>query len=233
MRRMLSRFRLSPAFPISLIALFVALGGVGYAAATIGTKDLKNNAVTSKKIKNHTIKKKDLKFNPTGPAGPQGPAGPAGASTTISGDVFQTDRLGSIDTRSGSLADPVNNPPASLVLAASDGFAWVLLCPATGAGPITNNASVLAVVNVSGGDDSHAQSGSILDNNFDEGTADTFVFDFVNGNNLMQQSAPTLIYGTAGDGSTQEGMGGVLNNPAGGQFAGDPDCVGSVNLLAG
>ena len=62
MRSRFSRFRLSPAFPISLMALFVALGGIGYAAATVGTGDLKNGAVTSKKIKNGTIKKKDLGF---------------------------------------------------------------------------------------------------------------------------------------------------------------------------
>jgi hypothetical protein len=78
MRSRFSRFRLSPAFPISLIALFVALGGIAGAAATIGTGDIKNNAVTTKKIKNGTIKKKDLSFDPTGAQGPAGPAGPRG-----------------------------------------------------------------------------------------------------------------------------------------------------------
>lgn len=42
----------SPAFVLSLLALFVALGGTTYAAATlpknsVGTKQLKKNAVTS------------------------------------------------------------------------------------------------------------------------------------------------------------------------------------------
>jgi hypothetical protein len=41
-----------------------------------------------------------------------------------------------------------------------------------------------------------------------------------------------LIYGTQGAGSTQAGFGGVLNNPRTGEFANDPTCVGSVNLLA-
>jgi hypothetical protein len=45
----------SPAFVISLVALFVALGGTTYAATSlpknsVGTKQIKNNAVTSKKI---------------------------------------------------------------------------------------------------------------------------------------------------------------------------------------
>jgi len=43
------------------LALVVALGGTGYAAATIGTKDIKNNAVTSAKIKNKGVLTKDLK----------------------------------------------------------------------------------------------------------------------------------------------------------------------------
>ncbi len=46
---------LHPATIIASIALFVALGGVTYAAATIGTKQLKNGAVTRAKIKNRAV----------------------------------------------------------------------------------------------------------------------------------------------------------------------------------
>lgn len=54
---MRSRLRASPSLVIAVIALFVALGG-GYAigAGFIGTGDLKNQAVTNKKIKKKTIK---------------------------------------------------------------------------------------------------------------------------------------------------------------------------------
>ncbi len=45
------------------LALVVALGGTGYAAATIGTGDIKNNAVTSAKIKNKNVKATDLRGN--------------------------------------------------------------------------------------------------------------------------------------------------------------------------
>jgi hypothetical protein len=45
------------------LALVVALGGTGYAATTIGTKDLKNNAVTSAKIKDGNVKGGDLNEN--------------------------------------------------------------------------------------------------------------------------------------------------------------------------
>jgi hypothetical protein len=41
-----------------------------------------------------------------------------------------------------------------------------------------------------------------------------------------------LIYGTRGDGTTQAGFGGVLNNPTNGEFANNPTCVGSLNMLA-
>ncbi len=50
----------SPAFVISLIALFVALGGTTYAATSlpknsVGTKQIKKNAVTGVKIKNGAV----------------------------------------------------------------------------------------------------------------------------------------------------------------------------------
>lgn len=44
------RFRPTPALIVAMIALFVALGGVGYAAHQIGTKNIQNNAITTKKI---------------------------------------------------------------------------------------------------------------------------------------------------------------------------------------
>lgn len=47
--------RPSPALAISLIALFVALGGTGYAAVTINGKNLKNKSVAGKKLKNKTV----------------------------------------------------------------------------------------------------------------------------------------------------------------------------------
>jgi len=60
----------SPALVISLIALFVALGGTSYAAIasvprnSIGSKQLKKNAVTGVKIKNGAVTKS--KINTTG-----------------------------------------------------------------------------------------------------------------------------------------------------------------------
>jgi hypothetical protein len=47
--------RISPASPIALIALFVALGGISYAAGTVGTSDLQNGAVTKKKLHRNAV----------------------------------------------------------------------------------------------------------------------------------------------------------------------------------
>src|SRR3954447_24257382 len=62
----LSRYRPSPAMIVALISLFVALGGVGYAAATIGSSQIKNNSVRGKDIRNRTITRKDVKKNTLG-----------------------------------------------------------------------------------------------------------------------------------------------------------------------
>ena len=58
-----SNRRPSPALVISMIALFVALGGTGYAATQINGKTLKNNSVTGKKLKNKTVTGAKVKPN--------------------------------------------------------------------------------------------------------------------------------------------------------------------------
>ncbi|GAA5145108.1 hypothetical protein GCM10023340_13890 [Nocardioides marinquilinus] len=80
---------------MSTAALVVALGGTSYAAATVGTADLENNAVISPKIADGTIRSIDIadgtirgddlapsaqgRRGPQGPEGPQGPQGEPGA----------------------------------------------------------------------------------------------------------------------------------------------------------
>jgi hypothetical protein len=91
MRSRLSRLVPKPSVVLPVIAIFFAIGGIGYAAATVGTSDIKNGAVTkkklhknaviSKKVKNHSLKCLDMRFNcpVAGPTGPRGATGPAGA----------------------------------------------------------------------------------------------------------------------------------------------------------
>lgn len=45
------RFTPSPAMAVALLALFVAMGGSAWAVAKVGTNQIKNNAVTTPKIK--------------------------------------------------------------------------------------------------------------------------------------------------------------------------------------
>jgi len=95
LRRAIAGRRPSASLAISVVALFVALGGTGYAAVTITGKDVKNGSLTTKDIKNNSLTSSDVKDRSLrlrdfrsgelsngqrGPAGPAGPAGAAGAA---------------------------------------------------------------------------------------------------------------------------------------------------------
>ena len=92
--------RVSPAFVIALLALFVSLGGVSYglAAGSIGSRELEDGGVRSRDIRNDDIRGLDIRRGAVGSgdvrdrslravdfasgqlaAGPQGPAGRDGA----------------------------------------------------------------------------------------------------------------------------------------------------------
>jgi hypothetical protein len=103
--RGIRRFRVSPALVVAAIALTVALAETSWATVSalaprsVGTAQLKNNAVTSAKIRNGQIRLADLhrtarRPGPRGRPGPAGPAGPPGAVT----------RLWAVANSSGSLA---------------------------------------------------------------------------------------------------------------------------------
>jgi hypothetical protein len=83
-----ARWRPSPATIMSLVALFVALGGTSYAAIVLAPK----NSVNSASVMNGSLQKVDLSEKAVaalkgsrgapgvqGPPGPQGTAGPAGS----------------------------------------------------------------------------------------------------------------------------------------------------------
>jgi hypothetical protein len=90
-RRVAARVHLPrPSTAVALVALAVALGGTGYAATvlpagSVGTSQLKDGAVVSAKVKNHSLRAVDfapgqLPAGESGPAGAQGPQGPAGSA---------------------------------------------------------------------------------------------------------------------------------------------------------
>jgi hypothetical protein len=76
----------APSMVVAATALLVALTGTSVAAvsvvlprSSVGTAQLKNNAVVSSKVQNNSLLRADFKAGQI-PAGPVGPAGPAGAA---------------------------------------------------------------------------------------------------------------------------------------------------------
>lgn len=82
--------------PIAFLALFVALGGTSYAAATlpkdsVGSKQIQKGAVKSPEVADGSLKSRDFKAGslpqgPQGEQGPQGIQGPPGADGADGGD---------------------------------------------------------------------------------------------------------------------------------------------------
>jgi hypothetical protein len=62
----LSRHRSTASLAIACLALFVAIGGVGYAAATINGKSIVNKSIAGKKLKNKTVTAGKVKTNTLG-----------------------------------------------------------------------------------------------------------------------------------------------------------------------
>jgi hypothetical protein len=64
--KQLHRIRPSAPMIVACLALFVALGGVGYAAATIDSGAIVNNTIRSKDVKNRGLRGGDLRKNTLG-----------------------------------------------------------------------------------------------------------------------------------------------------------------------
>ena len=126
----------SPAFVLSVIALFVALGGTTYAAVTlpknsVGTKQLKKNAVTSVKIKNGAVTA--AKINPTGLTVPNALQA---ANATNATHATSAGSAAPVGSAGGALA---GSYPAPTIAAASAPTS-LAPNPATGADPCTGPA---------------------------------------------------------------------------------------------
>lgn len=122
--------RPSPALVLAAIGLALALGGTSYATAlavpsnSVGTAQLKNGAVTTKKlaasavtssqVKNSSLLRADFKpgqlpAGPVGPQGPQGPAGPPGISGLQRFDVLTSSS--STSPKTAIVACPTGKKP--------------------------------------------------------------------------------------------------------------------------
>jgi hypothetical protein len=171
MRKLFAR-RPSPALVISLVALFVALGGTGYAALklpnnSVGSSQIKTGAVRSSEVKDGSLKLKDFGKGqiPTGARGAVGPAGPPGANGA-NGHDGATGARGPSDAyvanTSGSQNDSSSisvNVPAGDYAAAGSGQVLYfrndstypttegeVTCSLTSAGDTAHNAGTFATV---------------------------------------------------------------------------------------
>jgi hypothetical protein len=123
----------SPAFFLSLVALFVALGGTTYAAVTlpknsVGTKQLKKNAVTSVKIKKGGVTAS--KINTTGLTVPNALHATNATHATSAGSAAPTGSAG------GALAGSYPSP----TIAPASAPTGIAPNPATAADPCTGPA---------------------------------------------------------------------------------------------
>lgn len=128
MRSLPARLRQNHGIAIAYLALFVALGGVSVAAInlpakSVGTKQLKANAVVSSKVKDGSLLRKDFGANelPAGAVGPSGATGAAGTTgaTGAAGPVAFAEFYAlmppdnATTVAAGGAVDFPNNGPAS------------------------------------------------------------------------------------------------------------------------
>jgi hypothetical protein len=137
----MNRLRLqrpSPAMVVALLALFVAMGGAGYAATnlpknSVGTKQIKKNAVTSAKVKNGALTVKDVKSGQFARPGDLAHYLPLGATATDSsalGGVSATNyELGGGNVVSGEFS---GTSPSGPLLTLPHGATIGLSCNSSG-----------------------------------------------------------------------------------------------------
>jgi hypothetical protein len=137
MRAVLRRLGVSPSMVVALVALLVALGGTSYAALklprnSVGSAQIKKNAVTSSKVKARSLRLSDLSSSarngldgergPQGPKGDTGPPGPPGSGIGSTGALTITYRTapgsvgpatGPADDRQSAISGPVTAPCAA------------------------------------------------------------------------------------------------------------------------
>jgi hypothetical protein len=134
--------RLSYANVVATLALFIALGGTGYAAVklprnSVGSTQIKSGAVHTPEIADRTIRLGDISLGARsslrGQAGPAGPAGPAGAAAVkhfavvtaagqlVRGDAKSGGGAGAVGNYTVGFAEPVSGCAYSATLGTADG----------------------------------------------------------------------------------------------------------------
>lgn len=110
----------SPGTLIALVALFVALGGIAWAATklpkdSVKAKQIAKNAVRGPEVKNASLSETDFKGGlPRGPEGQQGPAGRSALQTLQGGETVR----GTWALASGEAVDTTETGTISLPIPA-------------------------------------------------------------------------------------------------------------------
>ena len=115
-----SKLRTHAALAVALLALFFAIGGpsfagnaVSHAARLLTGKQIKDNSLTTKDVRNGSLLKADFKAGqlPSGPRGPKGDKGDQGPK----GDTGAPGQNGQDGTAKGYIAVPNNAPDDTIV----------------------------------------------------------------------------------------------------------------------
>jgi hypothetical protein len=94
--------RPTPALVIAVIALFVSLGGAGYAAISVGTREIRNNSIRTQDLRDNEVRGKDVRNSSL--------SGRDLAFNSITGDDVRESTLGAVPN-----ADAVGGIPAGAV----------------------------------------------------------------------------------------------------------------------
>jgi len=118
---------------LAVLALFIALGGTGYAAATIGSSQIKNNSVRGKDVRNSNLTGRDVKRN------------------SLTGSDIAESKLGKV--RNATRADTAGSSAVASALTSAGASAYfparkvtatgVVKLPKAGTSPATSPARVL------------------------------------------------------------------------------------------
>lgn len=170
---------------LSVVAITLALGGTGYAATKIGTKQLKDSSVTSAKIKDGGVKSSDL------------------ASGAVTGAKIGTGAVDSAQIAGGAVTT------GKIASAAVDGTK--IAAGAVGTSKIAAGAVGTTQIAAAAVDGSKIAGGSIDETKVVPASltgasikpasipaADIAAGSFITGSGLSQSSAGTLLNGTTG-----------------------------------
>jgi hypothetical protein len=225
--------RPSPAMAVALIALFVALGGTSLAALRIGTRQIVDNSVRGKDIRNGTLGGRDVKNNRLTGADVKGIRGVDVNDNSLTGaDVLESSlglvpraiRAAGVSGLSNSRQVRAIDDGPDVPILSAGGFQFLLHCNLGAA-----LGSHIVIKNLSAGDDSQLDDNVNGDDDPDFNEGEEANVDYSEtGSADIENSAFSAV---GSKGSAIHGQAAILTSPSG--FRGSPDCVGTLSVQGG